>query len=238
MRGQVSGSVRQMQVVRARAWWVVALACGGAALTVLAIGCGGSGSSTTPTAEVVDQPTPMSTITPLPAPTTEPVPTATQQTDEAVTPTETPVPIRSLGVSSGSLAPDFEIELLNGGTLRLSELQGKVVVLNFWASWCPPCRAEMPAFQSISQEYEDQGVVFVGVAVSDTEEAAGAFMTQAGVTYPLGLDTTGEISKEYMVVSMPTTYFINREGEVARKLSGAANQGALRIFLNGQLAAQ
>ena len=238
MRGQVSGSVRQVQVLRARAWWIVALVCGAAAFTVLAAGCGGSGSTTTPPPEVVDQPTLMSTITPPPAPTMEPVPTATQSPDEAGTPTETPVPIRSLGVSSGSLAPDFEIGLLDGGTLRLSELLGKVVVLNFWASWCPPCRAEMPAFQSISQEYADQGVVFVGVAVSDTEDDAGGFMAQAGVTYPLGLDTTGDISKEYMVVVMPTTYFINREGEVVRKLSGAANQGALRIFLSGQLAAQ
>ena len=216
----------------AHAWRVAALVCAVGAFMALAAGCGGSDSPTTPAPEVTDQPTPAPTFTPVPAPTTTPLP------DEAVTPAETPVPIRSLGVSSGSAAPDFQLDLLNGGTLRLSELQGNVVVLNFWASWCPPCRAEMPAFQSISLEYEDQGVVFVGVAVSDTEEAAGAFMVQSGVTYPLGLDTEGEISKEYMVVTLPTTYFINRDGEVARKLNGPANQGALKIFLRGQVGAQ
>ena len=139
------------------------------------------------------------------------------------------------GVSTGSAAPDFQLTLFSGETLRLSELKGKVVVLNLWASWCGPCRQEMPSFERTWQEYRDRGVVFLGVAVSDTEQDARAFAQQVGVTYPLGLDTTGQISQTYRPVGLPSTYFIDRQGNIARKLTGAANEAALRIFLRGQL---
>ena len=119
--------------------------------------------------------------------------------------------------------------------LRLSDLEGKVVVLNFWASWCPPCRWEMPFFEEMHQEYKDQGVVFLGVAISDTLENARGFAESTGVTYPIGLDTTGEISRNYNVVSLPTTFFIGREGNVERRLTSAANEGVLKVFLRGQL---
>ena len=110
-----------------------------------------------------------------------------------------------------------------------------MVVLNFWASWCPPCRWEMPAFERIWQEYQDQGVVFLGVAVSDFEEDARTFAEGVGVTYHLGMDTTGEIATTYRILGMPTTYFIDRQGNVAKTLINAANEGVLRVFLAGQL---
>lgn len=127
------------------------------------------------------------------------------------------------------------METFDGETLRLSDLEGNVVVLNFWASWCPPCRWEMPFFEEMQQEYEDQGVVFVGVAISDTMENVRAFAESVGVTYPNGLDATGEIARNYGVVSLPTTFFIGRDGNVERRLSSAANEGVLKIFLRGQL---
>ena len=117
----------------------------------------------------------------------------------------------------------------------MSDFEGKVVVLNFWASWCPPCRWEMPFFERMSQEYEEQDVVFLGVAISDTLENVRAFAEGVGVTYPNGLDETGEIARNYSVVSLPTTFFIGKDGNVERRLSSAANEGVLKVFLRGQL---
>ena len=123
----------------------------------------------------------------------------------------------------------------DGEMIKLSDFEGKVVVLNFWASWCPPCRWEMPFFERMSQEYEDQDVVFLGVAISDTLENVRAFAEGVGVTYPNGLDETGEIARDYSVVSLPTTFFIGKDGNVERRLSSAANEGVLKVFLRGQL---
>jgi len=134
-----------------------------------------------------------------------------------------------------SQAPDFKISLINGEILRLSDLKGKVVVLNFWASWCPPCRWEMPAFERIWQEYREQDVIFLGVAMLDQEDTVRDFIDKVGVTYPIGLDTSGQIQKAYRVLVMPTTYFIDRHGYISRILSGAANEAVLQIYLDGQV---
>ncbi len=180
-----------------------------------------------PHTEVAATPAPTATPTPTAVPIASPTPTA-----------ETPTSSRAREDQEtlvGSPAPDFQLTLFNGENLRLSDLKGEVVVLNFWASWCPPCRQEMPAFERIWQEYRDKGVVFLGVAVSDFEEYARGFAEQVGVTYPLGLDTTDEIGTDYRVEVMPTTYFIDRQGNVARGLAGGLNEAVLRIFLNGQV---
>jgi thiol-disulfide isomerase/thioredoxin len=132
------------------------------------------------------------------------------------------------------MAHDFEMTLFSGETLALSDLQGQVVVLNFWASWCPPCRWEMASFETMYQEYRDQGVIFVGVAVSDFEEDAREFAELTGVTYPLGRDLSG-ISRDYRVLSLPTTVFIDTEGQIARTLRNAANEAVLRLFIEGQI---
>ena len=142
---------------------------------------------------------------------------------------------RSVDLGSGSPAPPLDLTLLDGGSLRLADLRGKVVVLNFWASWCIPCRKEMPSFEAIWQEYQDQDVVFLGVAVnSDREENARAFAEEVGVTYPLGVDTTGQHARDYRVMSLPTTFLIDRQGVETRRL-GIANEGVLKIFLRGLL---
>lgn len=141
---------------------------------------------------------------------------------------------RTIERATGDRAPDFALTLFDGESMRLSDLRSKVVVLNFWGSWCPPCRAEMPAFQRIWEEYRDKDVVFLGVAVQDRETTARVFAKQTGVTYPLGLDRTGEITVDYQVLSFPTTFVIDREGNEAKRF-GPANEGVLRIVLNGQL---
>ena len=182
------------------------------------------------------------TVTPEPSATPElkPSPTATvlpTATPDPATPTPAPTPA-TLKLSSGSsMAHDFELTLFSGETLGLSDLRGQVVVLNFWASWCPPCRWEMPSFESMYQEYRDQGVVFVGVAVSDFEEDAREFVELTGATYPIGRDLTG-IARDYRVLSLPTTVFIDAEGKVARTLTNVANEAVLRLFIEGQIKAR
>ena len=93
----------------------------------------------------------------------------------------------------------------------------------------------MPFFETMWQEYRDRDVVFVGIAMSDTLENLQAFAEEAGVTYPIALDTTTEIARAYEVLSLPTTFFIGKDGNIKRKLTSAANEGLLKVFLRGQL---
>ena len=93
----------------------------------------------------------------------------------------------------------------------------------------------MPAFEEISREYRDRGVTFVGIAMSDTLEDAKGFADQTGVTYPLALDTTNEVVRAYQVRSLPTTFFIDKNGRIQRRLTSAANEGMLKLFIRGQL---
>ena len=93
----------------------------------------------------------------------------------------------------------------------------------------------MPAFERISNEFEDEGVLFVGLALSDTLRDARGFADSVGVTYPLALDSTGRIAAAYNVRSLPTTFFIDREGQIQRRLTSVANEGVLKIFIRGQL---
>jgi len=193
---------------------------------VLGMACGGPKPAAAPTAQPIAIAAPEPTPTAVPSLRPTPAPTAT------VTPGPTPATVRTR--RDKETAIDFSLDLLTGEELRLSELQGKLVVLNFWGSWCPPCRAEMPSFESIYREYKDKGVVFVGVAVSDVESKARAFAEKVGVTYPIGLDP-GHISSTYRITAMPTTYFIDQEGNISRKLQGPANEGALRFFIDSRL---
>ena len=129
----------------------------------------------------------------------------------------------------------MSLTLFDGRSVDLSIFEGSVVLLNFWASWCPPCRQEMPAFERVWQEYRDRGVVFIGIAVSDTEEEARGFADEVGVTYPLALDPGGRWAAKYGAFSLPTTVLVDRRGVEARTIRNAANEAVLRIFLDGML---
>ena len=210
------------------------------AMIVLAVACSGPAEPPQPTADSVT-PTPVEATptaaaaqpayTPTPAPLIQTPPPATR------IPVRTQSTARTVDRGSGEPAADFELRLFGGDLLRMSDLEGKVVVLNFWASWCPPCRAEMPDFEEMWQEMKDDGVVFVGVAVSDSPEEARAFVEATGVTYPVGVDSSGSIAGDYRVLSLPTTFLIDREGREARRF-GLANRGALRILIRGKLGAE
>lgn len=129
------------------------------------------------------------------------------------------------------LAPDFELTLFGnanheaGETLRLSDLRGRPVVLNFWYPSCPPCRAEMPDLEQAFQTYRGQGVEFVGIEelILDTVEDGQAFVDEIGVTYALGADLEGDLIAEYGIIGFPTTVFIDRDQKIVRKWTGILN---------------
>ena len=106
--------------------------------------------------------------------------------------------------------------------MRLSDLRGRVVVLNIWASWCPPCRAEMPALQVLHEQRAGQGVVVLGInsTVQDSEQAARDFAAEYGLTFPIALDRDGEATRLYQVRALPSTFFIDRQGIIRRVVVG------------------
>ncbi len=117
-------------------------------------------------------------------------------------------------------AAPFTITLFDGTTLRLQDLKGKAVFLNFWASWCPPCRAEARDLEAAWRKVKDQNVVYLGVALQDTEENALAFLKEFDVTYPNGLDVTGKIAVDYGVWGLPESFFIDPQGRITYKHVG------------------
>lgn len=128
-------------------------------------------------------------------------------------------------------APGFELTLFDAGTLRLGTLRGQVVVLNFWASWCLPCRAEAPTFARVSEAFGARGVRFVGVNIQDNDADARAFIQELGITYPNGPDPTGQITTDYGVAGLPTTIFVDAEGRIARRWLGGLTERQLVGFI-------
>jgi cytochrome c biogenesis protein CcmG/thiol:disulfide interchange protein DsbE len=121
-------------------------------------------------------------------------------------------------------APEFKLPLFDGGEVVLSGLSGKPVVINFWASWCPPCRWEAKGLEDTWRTYKNEGVVFIGVNVQDAEANAARFLSDFGVTYPNGPDADGKITVDYGVIGLPTTFFINKEGIVERRWVGGVEE--------------
>jgi len=135
-------------------------------------------------------------------------------------------------------APDFTLQTFSGETLRLSDLRGKPVMLNFWASWCPPCREEAPLLEDTWREYREKGVVFVGVNVWDSEKDARTFLSEYDITYPNGRDPGTGISIEYGLSGIPETFFIDRQGNITRKWIGPFTEETLKAFLDEMVAGE
>ena len=122
----------------------------------------------------------------------------------------------------GFLAPEFTLESLAGDQISLSDVRGKIIVLNLWASWCPPCRAEMPALQRVYQENHERGleVLAVNITAQDNLTAVEAFVQEFNLTFPILLDTSGKVGKAYLMRAFPTTFFIDQKGVIQRVIVG------------------
>lgn len=122
----------------------------------------------------------------------------------------------------GFLAPNFTLDTFDGGKVTLSDLRGKVVLINFWASWCLPCRAEAPALENSYKQYKDAGVVFLGVDMTDQDTLSDveAFIQEFKITYPTLLDRDGSITAMYQIKGIPTSFFLNREGVIRTVVVG------------------
>lgn len=126
---------------------------------------------------------------------------------------------------AGDAAPDFAIELRDGTTFRLSDHladDGRPVLLNLWASWCGPCRAEMPALDAASQSHPE--VFFLGVAVEDDPVAAEAFAAEVGVSYALAIDESDRVGRRYPSPGLPATFFISSEGRIVKTVFGGLDE--------------
>jgi cytochrome c biogenesis protein CcmG, thiol:disulfide interchange protein DsbE len=134
-------------------------------------------------------------------------------------------------------APAFEMTTFDGQPFSLADMRGKVVVLNFWASWCIPCKEEAPALQAIWEKYRDRGVVVVGVAYVDNESDSLAFMSQYGVTYPNGADLETRISESYNIVGVPETFVIDQNGNVVEFMIAQVTEDHLTQTLDRVLQA-
>lgn len=123
----------------------------------------------------------------------------------------------------GEAPPNFALKDLDGKTWTLAELKGKPVVINFWATWCAPCKFEMPHFESAYKKYKDQGLVVLAIDIKTDhgEQAVRKFVQDMGITFPTPLDTTGEVEQLYRVRAYPTTYFVGRDGKLKELKRGA-----------------
>ncbi|MBI2675152.1 MAG: DUF3179 domain-containing protein [Candidatus Aenigmarchaeota archaeon] len=125
----------------------------------------------------------------------------------------------NVGLSIGKTAPDFQLETIDGKKVHLKDFRGRAVILNFWASWCPPCRVEMPEFQQAFDKNKDKLVV-VGVNLQEARENAQAFVDKNRITFPILLDPKAEVKDLYGVFTQPVTYFIDKEGKIVDKKFG------------------
>ena len=131
-------------------------------------------------------------------------------------------------IAAMEAAPDFNMTLFEGGDFQLSAQKGKVVVINFFASWCVSCGEETPVIEKLSHKYAPQTVVFLAIAVDDTEKKAKAFIKKMGMTIPAGLDKTGKIKDAYGIYGMPTTFFIDKNGKISYFHAGVVTEELLK----------
>ena len=133
-------------------------------------------------------------------------------------------------------APMFLLPLLDGDVLDTKELRGKVVMVDFWSSWCPPCIEEAPVLASTYPRYADKGVEFVGVAIWDQEAEVNRYVERFNMTYPNGIDAQGRVAISYGVRGIPEKFFLDRKGRLVRKYVGPFSAATLESMLEEMLA--
>jgi len=127
----------------------------------------------------------------------------------------------------GRPAPGFALTLFDGRAVRLEDFRGKVVFINFWASWCPPCRAEAPSLEAMWRRLREDGVLFLGVNTQDEEERARAFLEEFGISFPNGRDPGGRIAIDYGVWGLPEAFIVDPAGRITYKHIGTLGTALL-----------
>ena len=129
--------------------------------------------------------------------------------------------------NNGAPAPDLHVSTLRGDTLSLAGLRGKVVLVNFWATWCPPCRAEMPGFQKVYEARKDRGLVILGISTDDDGPVAvSGYVVARGITYPIAMSNLS-IEHTFGIQALPTTFLIDRSGRIRYQVQGMFVRPAL-----------
>lgn len=136
-----------------------------------------------------------------------------------------------MGVPVGKPAPDFELKTVDGQVYKLSDLKGKPVMLNFFATWCPPCKAEMPLLEETYMEYKEQGFVLLAVNLNESDVAVSSFTQKMGLTFPIVIDKSDTVFRQYDIVPLPTSYFIDKNGIVQGLYKGEIRKPALLDML-------
>ncbi|MGI9102933.1 MAG: TlpA family protein disulfide reductase [Terriglobales bacterium] len=145
--------------------------------------------------------------------------------------------VAASGVAKGQAAPDFQLQDLDGKNVRLADLRGKAVLLNFWATWCPPCKIEMPWFVDLQKQYGAQGLQVVGVAMDDGQprDAIAKFTKEIGVNYPVLLGTEKVADSFGGVDALPTTFFIGRDGKIESRVFGLVSHKEIEEHVRASL---
>lgn len=195
------------------------------ALILLGVSCSGPDATR---GEQPPQTLAMASVQPTAAATLQPT---------AVSPVATAVPAPAVAqVAVGAVAPDFTLSDLDGAQRSLSSYRGKVVMLNFWASWCGHCQSEIPALKAVYEDYRDKGFEIVAVSVGEDPAGLKTFVQQNEMVFPVLSDPQTSIVPLYQLRSVPTSYFLDTQGVVQQVYSGAIEEDTLRGIVDQMLA--
>jgi len=133
------------------------------------------------------------------------------------------------GLNPGDLPPNLDLKTLDGAPFSPETLRGKVVLINFWASWCGPCVAELPSLQILYDKLKDQGFVVIGVGVDDDEESLRSFQNKYSLKFPILIDKTGAVKSKFKISGVPESFVLGKDGRLVLLLDPAGNMPAVRI---------
>ncbi len=139
------------------------------------------------------------------------------------------------GLTQGDMAPDFTLTTVDGKKVQLSDLKGKKVIINFWATWCPPCKAEMPHMQNYYDEFsqdENVEILAVNLTSGDKVESVQNFVKDYGLTFPIPMDEKGTVGHTYEAITIPTSYMIDSNGRIQNKVVGPMDENMIKDFVS------
>lgn len=137
--------------------------------------------------------------------------------------------------AEGDAAPNFSLQTMTDDTLNLADYKGQRVMLNFWATWCGPCREELPHMQQVYAAQSDAAVIALNMTDQDYgTERIEAFIEEFSLTFPIPLDETGDVAKQYGVITIPTTFFIDEEGHITDKVSGPLTVAQIDAYMGNK----